>query len=226
MRRGLAYTVPYLSCILRPTGSCVPRCGEGFDAETHIPTEANSAQAGAWIPEANVEPRRPRRDQAAPRPRPAAIDGRLSDDRANGLAARPRALIRAKCAVERCLTMPADQRLRRKSDFDAVFRDGVRASGGVLALRARTRAGAEADQPCRFGYALSARLGGAVKRNRTRRRLRESARRLNAEGECRGLDVVVIGRSGALEADFRELDATLRRLLRRSVRQIDGGGAT
>ena len=125
--------------------------------------------------------------------------------------------------------MPPDQRLRRKSDFDAVFRHGVRESGRTLSLRARARArdGTTEHEPCRFGYAISSRLGGAVKRNRIRRQLRESARRLNAEAECEGLDVVVVARPGAVQADFRELDADLRRLVRRSVRQLelDGGGS-
>jgi len=126
--------------------------------------------------------------------------------------------------------MPADQRLRRKSDFDAVFREGTRASQGPLALRARSRDdAAELGEalPCRFGYAISSRLGGAVQRNRIRRRLRESARRLNLDGDCAGLDVVVIARQGAVEADFRQLDAILRSLVRRSVRQLraDGGAS-
>ena len=115
----------------------------------------------------------------------------------------------------------ADQRLRRKSEFDAVFREGVRAAGGVLALRARRREPMALDEPCRFGFAISSRLGGAVVRNRIRRRLRESARRLNRDQQCRGLDVVVVARPGAAEADFTALDAVLSRLLRRSMRQME-----
>lgn len=116
--------------------------------------------------------------------------------------------------------MPAEQRLRRKSDFDAVFREGIRASRGPLALRARARVQGAEEQPCRFGFAVSSRLGGAVQRNRIRRRLRESVRQLNLTGDCAGLDVVVIARQGAVEADFHQLDATLRSLVRRSVRQL------
>ena len=134
-------------------------------------------------------------------------------------------------AAERCLTMSADQRLRRKSEFDAVFRDGVGAASGALTLRARVRdadaASVESTQPCRFGFAVSRRLGGAVQRNRIRRRLRAAARQLNADGECAGLDVVVIARQGAAEAEFVELDATLRRLVRRALRRLDAeGGAS
>lgn len=104
--------------------------------------------------------------------------------------------------------MRRDQRLQRRTDFDAVFREGVRISRGVLVLRARERGD---DAPSRFGFAISSRLGGAVVRNRIRRRLRESARRIDA----RGLDVVVIARDGAARASYQELDQTLTELLRR-----------
>ena len=104
--------------------------------------------------------------------------------------------------------MRRDQRLQRRTDFDAVFREGVRISRGVLALRARERGD---DAPARFGFAINSRLGGAVVRNRIRRRLRESARRIDA----RGLDVVVIARDGAAQASFQELDRTLTQLFRR-----------
>ena len=116
--------------------------------------------------------------------------------------------------------MTAEQRLRRKSEFDAVFRDGLSAASGPLALRARWRGEAWAEQPCRFGYAVSARLGGAVTRNRIRRRLREAARVNSREGSCRGLDVVVIARMGAVEAEYAELDATMRRLVSRVQRRV------
>lgn len=76
---GLAYTESYLFYVLRPTGQCVPCCGEETDAETHVSTEANTAQAGAWIPEANVQPRRARGDQTPSRPRTATIDSCLND---------------------------------------------------------------------------------------------------------------------------------------------------
>lgn len=121
-------------------------------------------------------------------------------------------------------TMRGDQRLRRKSDFDAVFQEGISRSGGVLAVRARQRDAEVVDLPCRFGFAVSKRMGGAVVRNRIRRRLRESARRLNAGCACRGLDVVVIAREGAAEADFAQLHATLGRLVRSSVRRLSEAG--
>ena len=50
---------------------------------------------------------------------------------------------------------------------------------------------------------------------------------MNTAGDCVGLDVVVIARQGAVEADFQQLDTTLRSLVRRSLRQLrDGRGAS
>ena len=103
-----------------------------------------------------------------------------------------------------------------------MFRDGISRSSGVLSLRARRRDAESVELPCRFGFAVSKRMGGAVVRNRIRRRLRESARRLNNEGACRGLDIVVIARQGAAEADFDRLDDTLQRLLRNLVNRLSG----
>ena len=106
-----------------------------------------------------------------------------------------------------------------------MFREGILRSSGVLAVRARQRDADSAELPCRFGFAVSKRMGGAVVRNRIRRRLRASARRMNDEGACRGLDVVVIARQGAAEADFARLDHTLKRLIWDSANRLSGGGS-
>ncbi len=113
--------------------------------------------------------------------------------------------------------MRRDQRLRRRRDFDAVFREGARFRRGVLALRARERGD---DAPARFGFAVSSRLGGAAVRNRIKRRLRESARRSGASG----LDIVVIARSGAEQASFSELHTLLSGLIRAAARRSGGRG--
>ena len=65
----------------------------------------------------------------------------------------------------------------------------------------------------RYGISTGRRLGGAVQRNRVRRRLREILRRSpNESGH--GLDILIVVRSPAVDATFDDLRASLERLLR------------
>ena len=61
-------------------------------------------------------------------------------------------------------------------------------------------------QENRVGITVSKKLGGAVVRNRVRRRLREIYR-LNEERFLPGYDIVVVARSRAVDATFQELSA-------------------
>ena len=66
----------------------------------------------------------------------------------------------------------------------------------------------------RFGISTGRRLGGAVARNRIRRRIRQILRGTpNRSGQ--GLDVLIVVRPGSAEASFDELRAALERLLGR-----------
>ena len=56
----------------------------------------------------------------------------------------------------------------------------------------------------RVGITVGKKLGGAVVRNRVRRRLRE-VYRLNEERFAPGWDIVVVARSRCIDADFRKL---------------------
>ena len=56
----------------------------------------------------------------------------------------------------------------------------------------------------RIGITVSKKLGGAVVRNRTRRRLREIYR-LNEAKFSPGWDIVVVARTRAVNADFEKL---------------------
>ena len=56
----------------------------------------------------------------------------------------------------------------------------------------------------RVGITVSKKLGGAVVRNRIRRRLRE-AYRLQETRFCPGWDIVVVARSRCANADFQKL---------------------
>jgi ribonuclease P protein component len=65
----------------------------------------------------------------------------------------------------------------------------------------------------RFGLATGKRLGGAVVRNRVRRRIRE-ALRVMAPSFQPGWDVLIIARPAIVEADQDALVGALRRVLR------------
>ena len=58
----------------------------------------------------------------------------------------------------------------------------------------------------RVGITVSKKLGGAVVRNRVRRRLRE-VYRLNEDRFLPGYDIVVVARSRAVDATFQDLCA-------------------
>ncbi len=65
----------------------------------------------------------------------------------------------------------------------------------------------------RFGFATGKRLGGAVIRNRVRRRLREELRAM-AQSFQPGWDVLIIARPAIVNSDQDALVGALRRVLR------------
>jgi ribonuclease P protein component len=93
------------------------------------------------------------------------------------------------------------ERLKRRRDFLAAAA-GAKAStaGFVLQERPRSDGG-----PARFGFTVSKKVGGAVERNRVRRRLREIVRLSAARGLHGGSDYVMVGRRAALDMPFSRL---------------------
>ena len=84
-----------------------------------------------------------------------------------------------------------------------IFRRLYASSGhgnGYLVLYARKNR----TDTNRVGITVSKKLGGAVTRNRVRRRLRE-VYRLNEGLFCPGWDIVVVARSRCIDADFGKL---------------------
>ena len=96
--------------------------------------------------------------------------------------------------------------LKKNSDFRRLYARGKSTVNPYLAVYCRkNREGCS-----RFGYTVSAKLGHAVVRNRVRRRLREIVR-LNLDSLTPGYDVVIVARSRAVNAEYRQLeDAFLR----------------
>ena len=69
------------------------------------------------------------------------------------------------------------------------------------------------EEVARFGFSVSKRTGNAVVRNTIKRRTREVVRHAPVKN---GWDVVFIARRKAGMADYHQLEASARRLLRRA----------
>lgn len=67
----------------------------------------------------------------------------------------------------------------------------------------------------RYGFVTNKRVGGAVVRNRTKRRLREATYRIHPQLH-QGYDVVIIARPSAVEQPFEELLRILNKLFRQA----------
>ncbi len=106
------------------------------------------------------------------------------------------------------------ERLKRQSEFRAVFDHGRRANGRFMTVIARPNQLPTA----RLGVVASKKLGGAVQRNRAKRLLRDLFRRNKRASGAIGFDIVVIPRRELLEAAFTALEADYQATLRRRSR--------
>jgi len=107
--------------------------------------------------------------------------------------------------------------LKKNSDFRRLYARGKSAANRYLVVYCR-RNGREVN---RLGYTVSAKLGGAVVRNRVRRRLREIYR-LGAPSLKSGWDIVVVARSRCVGAQYAEMDKAFFDACRRLELTRDG----
>ena len=110
------------------------------------------------------------------------------------------------------LSFPKTRRLIHRLEYERVKRNGITQRGKLLMLNAMPL---ENSGPWRAGFVTSSRLGGAVIRNRVRRRLREIVRRHQHELR-QGVWVVIIARHEAATASYVELEDEWLRLARRA----------
>jgi ribonuclease P protein component len=110
------------------------------------------------------------------------------------------------------LSFPKPRRLTHRSEYERVKRNGITQRGKLLMLNAMTINNSE---PWRAGFVTSGRVGGAVVRNRVRRRLREIVRRHQHELR-QGIWFVIIARHEAATASYSALEDEWLRLSRRA----------
>jgi ribonuclease P protein component len=101
----------------------------------------------------------------------------------------------------------------RRADFEAVYRSGGRRSSAQFVVFSRPNG----ESRSRFGTSVKKALGGAVVRNRIRRRIREILRR-NISEIPSGWDLVIHPRRSVAQASFVPLEAELLGLLRSLAR--------
>ena len=101
-------------------------------------------------------------------------------------------------------------RLTRRAEFLRAAAKGRKAPMPGLVLQALPR---DDQDPARLGFTVTKKIGNAVIRNRTRRRLKEAARLVLAGPPVSGVDLVLIGREATRDRDFPALQQDLRRAL-------------
>lgn len=120
------------------------------------------------------------------------------------------------------LLEPAIGRLLKRGDFLAAAK-GRRASTALLTLQARLRPD-ETEAAPRIGLTVTKKAGGAVERNRMRRRLRQAVRQIAPMAARVGHDYVIVARQEVLGATFDTLLADLESAFRRVHAASPGTG--
>ena len=87
--------------------------------------------------------------------------------------------------------------------------------GFVLLVRAR----GDGDPTIGVGFTVTKKIGGAVVRNRMKRRFRALARAILPEHGVAGADHVLIGRAGGIERDYALLGDELVKACRRVAKR-------
>ncbi|MBZ5508115.1 MAG: ribonuclease P protein component [Acidobacteriia bacterium] len=121
------------------------------------------------------------------------------------LSARPAVTETSKRVSQ---SFPRDARLLKHADFQAVYKQGRKHFSGNMTAFYR-----ENDRPAgpRVGLTVGKVLGGAVVRNRIRRRMRALVRQHLAE-LVRPLDLILHPRKSVLTLKFAQLDAEIKQV--------------
>jgi ribonuclease P protein component len=163
----------------------IQRFYEEMSDEAHLPAEQSRAQAPSRLPRPDGDRRRPQGPGGPPQPRPQAPVG---------------------------LTPNPIGKLNRRADYLAA-NGGLRATTPAFVLLVRARG--DEDRTIRLGITVSKKVGGAVLRNRMKRRFRALARELLPVSGIPGADHVLVGRAGGVERPFADLRNDLEDALRR-----------
>jgi ribonuclease P protein component len=115
--------------------------------------------------------------------------------------------------------------LKKNHEFKRLYNKGKSAASQCAVVYCRRNGSSEN----RLGITVSTKLGGAVQRNRIRRRLKE-VYRLNEEKFSAGYDIVLVARMKSRYIGFSELEASVLSLFKnlKIIKNVDtsvGGNA-
>ncbi len=102
---------------------------------------------------------------------------------------------------------PPSLRLLRHADFERVYKQGRRHFAAHMTVFYLPRA---ENTNLRVGFTVGRVLGGAVDRNRMKRRLREAVRLQRPENFA-GVDVVINPKKSLLKAEFKDIEQEIAR---------------
>ncbi len=116
----------------------------------------------------------------------------------------------------------AVERLKRRAEFVALSRAKRSTAQPGLVLQASKRralslapAPGVSDAAVRVGFTASKKVGGAVQRNRAKRRLRALVDDVLTPHAKRGVDYVVIARAGTLNRRYADLQVDMEKAMKR-----------
>jgi ribonuclease P protein component len=113
----------------------------------------------------------------------------------------------------------AIERLRKRPEFLACAKAPSCARGAVV-IQALARS--DGRSLVRAGFTATKRIGGAVERNRAKRRMREAARLLLPQFARPGFDYVIIARGGVIARPWDRLLDDVKSALLRLAAERDG----
>lgn len=112
---------------------------------------------------------------------------------------------------------PKNRRLLKHADFERVYKQGKRHFAANITVFYLRRESEPISGNPRIGFTVGKALGGAVQRNRMKRRLREAVRLSGLQPEC-PVDIVINPKRSFLSAEFSairsEVSAALRAIER------------
>ncbi len=109
------------------------------------------------------------------------------------------------------MALPREERLKEAKKFSLLFREGKSIANNLLVLYYKPGPAKEREA----GFTVGKKLGGAVTRNKFKRRMKESYRSL-LDNVPPGFTVLFIARRGILKAKYSQIVAAEKELLKKA----------